>query len=90
MNVTYTVHSATTDPVQTQAKLADGSVVDATVEGFTVELVSDSGLMSTVLRFLPPDAMKAADLFKPGSKVVASYSPASAPAPAAAEPAQPE
>ena len=75
MKVKYRVHSAKPETVAVKAMLG-GREVDATVPGLTVEMTR--ARFSHTFRFVPDSADElaaAVELFKPGAKVDASFTP---------------
>ena len=82
MQINYTVHSATSTPVDVQASF-NGQTITATVDGYVVELVSEGGAMSHTLKAMPgADKDFLAANFAVGASVVGVFSLASTSAPA--------
>lgn len=69
MKIKFNVHSVSPQPFQVTAELG-GKSIEATINGLVVELVTDDGSMSHVVRTTDP---KAAELFQTGAVVVATY-----------------
>ncbi len=72
MEVNYTVHSCTEDAVVVKALVA-GREVEATIMGLVVELNSEDGTMSHVLRLTPEDMAEAKAMFAVGNKVTSTF-----------------
>jgi hypothetical protein len=73
MHLDYEVAYAIETPVTVEATVA-GRIIEATVTGLTVELIS--GTMAHTLRLTPDDLPAAKALFEPGARVRASFATA--------------
>lgn len=74
MNLGYTVHSVTTDPIEVNA-LVGGKEVKAMMMGLTVELLAVDSDQSITLR-LTDDIEAATELFTVDRKITATFAAA--------------
>jgi hypothetical protein len=68
----YVVNSCTIDPVAVSVDY-EGQMVEATVLGLVVELVSEDGRTSQTLRYVPADLPADQAKFEPGATITVTY-----------------
>ena len=74
MEIRYTVHSASPTAIDVEATV-NGETMLVTAQGYIVELVSDSGIMTHTLKAMPgADVDFLRDNFPVGAAVIGSFS----------------